>query len=99
MVSVLASRAIDRGCEPSSGQINDNKIGNCCFSAKHSALRSKSKDCLARNQDNVFREEQRVYPQTVVSHNVVLSTPRLQRDSNSQRLIIIVVIGTDCTSS
>ena len=25
----------------------------CCFSAKHAALRSKSKDWLTRNQDNV----------------------------------------------
>jgi hypothetical protein len=25
----------------------------CCFSAKHAALRRKSKDWLARNQDNV----------------------------------------------
>ena len=25
----------------------------CCFSAKHAALRSKSKDWLARNQDTV----------------------------------------------
>ena len=28
-------------------------IGICWFSAKHAALRSKSKDWLARNQDNV----------------------------------------------
>jgi hypothetical protein len=27
----------------------------CCFSAKHAALRSKSKDWLARNLDNVFQ--------------------------------------------
>jgi hypothetical protein len=26
----------------------------CCFSAKHAALRRKSKDWLARNQDNVL---------------------------------------------
>jgi hypothetical protein len=31
----------------------DYKIGICCFSAKHAALRKKSKDWLARNQDNV----------------------------------------------
>ena len=31
----------------------DNKIGICCFSAKNTALRSKSKDWLALNQDNV----------------------------------------------
>jgi hypothetical protein len=31
----------------------DYTIGSWCFSAKHAALRSKSKDWLARNQDNV----------------------------------------------
>ena len=31
----------------------DYKIGICCFSAKHAALRCKSKDWLARNQNNV----------------------------------------------
>ena len=53
MVSVLASSAADRGFEPRSGQTKDYKIGMCCFSAKHTALRRKSKDWLARNQDNV----------------------------------------------
>ena len=54
MVSVLASSAVDRGFEHWSGQSKDYKIGICCFSAKHAALRSKSKDWLARNQDNVY---------------------------------------------
>ena len=36
-----------------SGQIKDYKIGICSFSTKHAALRRKSKDWLARNQDNV----------------------------------------------
>jgi len=27
-------------------------VGICCFSAKHTSLWSKSKDWLARNQDN-----------------------------------------------
>ena len=36
-----------------SGQTKEYKIGICCFSAKHAALRKKSKDWLARNQDNV----------------------------------------------
>jgi len=31
----------------------DYNIGICCFSAKHAALRRKSKDRLARNQDIV----------------------------------------------
>ena len=53
MVSVLASCAVDRGFEPQSGQTKDYIIGICCFSAKHAALRRKSKDWLAGNQDNV----------------------------------------------
>ena len=54
MASVFASSAIDRGFEPRSGQTKDNKIGIYCFSAKHVALRGKTKDWLARNQNNVF---------------------------------------------
>ena len=53
MVSVLASSAVDRGFEPRSGQTKDYEIGICCFSAKYAALRRKSKDWLARNQNNV----------------------------------------------
>jgi hypothetical protein len=53
MVSVLASSAVDRGFEPRSGQTKDYEIGICCFYAKHAALRRKSKDWLARNQNNV----------------------------------------------
>ena len=53
MVSVLASSAVDCGFEPRSGQTKDYKIGICCFSAKHTALRRKSKDWSARNQNNV----------------------------------------------
>ena len=53
MVRVLASSAVDRGFEPRSGQTKDYKIGICCFSAKHTALKRKSRDWLAWNQDNV----------------------------------------------
>jgi hypothetical protein len=53
MGSVLASIAVDRRFQPRSGQTKDNTIGMCCLSAKHAALRSKSKDWLARNQYNV----------------------------------------------
>jgi hypothetical protein len=53
MVSVLASSVVDRGFEPRSGQTKDYKIGICCFSAKHAALRRKSIDWMARNQNNV----------------------------------------------
>jgi hypothetical protein len=54
MVSVFASSALDRGFEPQSGQTKDYKLGMCCFSAKHAALRRNSKDWLARNQNNVY---------------------------------------------
>jgi len=52
--SVLVSCAVNRGFESHSGQTKDYKIGICCFSTKHIALRRKSKDWLARNQNNVF---------------------------------------------
>ena len=53
MVNVLFSTAVDRGFEPRSGQTKDYKIGICCFSAKHAALRRQSKDWLSRNHNNV----------------------------------------------
>ena len=55
MVSMLALIAVDRRFEPRSGQTKDYKIGIRCFSAKHAALRRKSKDWLARNQNNVSK--------------------------------------------
>ena len=53
MTSVLSLSVVDRGFELRSGQTKDYKIGICCFSAKHAALRRNSKDWLARNQANV----------------------------------------------
>ena len=53
MLSMLASIVADRGLEPRSSQTKDYKIGICFFSAKHASLRSKSKDWLPRNQNNV----------------------------------------------
>ena len=53
MVSVLGSRAVDRGFEPRSVQTKDYQLSICCFSVKQAALRRKSKDWLARNQNNV----------------------------------------------
>ena len=55
MVSVLASSAIDHVFKPRSGKTKDCRIGMCCFSAKYGALRRKSKDWLAWNQDNVSK--------------------------------------------
>jgi cytochrome c biogenesis protein CcdA len=42
IVSVLASSAVDRGFDPRSGQTKNYKIGICCFSSKHLALKIKS---------------------------------------------------------
>jgi len=50
---VLSTTVVDRGFEPRSGQTKDYEIGICCFSDNQAALRSKGKDWLARNQDNV----------------------------------------------
>jgi hypothetical protein len=54
MVSMLTSSAVEPGFETRSGITNDYKIGICCFSAKHAALRRNGKDWLALNQDNVY---------------------------------------------
>ena len=53
MVIMLASSEVDREFELLFGQSKDYNIGICCFFAKHAALRRKSKDGLARNQNNV----------------------------------------------
>ena len=52
-VAIVSMLAFIVEFEPRSGQINDYDIGLCCFSSKHTALRSKSKHCLARNYYNV----------------------------------------------
>jgi hypothetical protein len=54
MVSVLTPKTEYRGIEPRSGQTKDGKIGICCVLAEHAPIRRKSKDWLARNQDNMF---------------------------------------------
>ena len=43
MVSVLASTAVDHGFELRSGQTKNYKTDIYCFSAKHAAIRRKSK--------------------------------------------------------
>ena len=53
MVSGVASSVVDRWFESRSCQTKDDNIGICCFSAKHTALRRKSKQWLVLNQDNV----------------------------------------------
>jgi hypothetical protein len=70
MVSVLVSGAVDRGFEPRSAQTKNYKIGICCFSAKHAALRSKNKDWLARNQ-NKKPAKRPVLEQSVPQHHLI----------------------------
>ena len=53
MVNVLALSAVDHGFEPRSGKTRGYEIGICCFSSKHAAIRRKSKDWSAWNQNNV----------------------------------------------
>jgi hypothetical protein len=55
MISVLAWSAVDRGFELRSSQTKGYIFGICCFSTKHAAIKSKSKDWLARNQNNVSK--------------------------------------------
>jgi hypothetical protein len=52
MVSVLIWSAVDCGFEHQLGKTKDYKIGICCLSTNHKALRCKSKDRLARKLDN-----------------------------------------------
>ena len=54
MVSDLVSSAVYRVFEPRSGQTKDYLIGIFCFSANHASLRSKTKDWLAQNKNNVL---------------------------------------------
>ena len=49
MVSILTSSTVDCGFS----QTKNYQIGICCFCTKHTVLRRKSKDWLARNHDNV----------------------------------------------
>ena len=53
MVSMLVLSAADRWFEPRSAKPRDYVIGICWFSANHATLKKKSKEWLARNQDNV----------------------------------------------
>jgi hypothetical protein len=53
IVIVLASSAVDRGFESRSGQTKDYQLVFVAYNAKHAELRRKSKDWLARDQDNV----------------------------------------------
>ena len=73
MVSVLASSVVDRGFEPRSGQTKYYEIDICCFFAKHTALRRKSKYWFVWNLDIMYRVGRDVNPWTVVSMKIQIS--------------------------
>ena len=50
---MLALSAVDRGFESRSSQTKDYQLVFVAYNAKHTELRRKSKDWLARNQDIV----------------------------------------------
>jgi hypothetical protein len=51
---MLVSSAVYCEFKPQSGQTKDYIIGVGCFSTKHTALKSKSKDWLSLNEDDVY---------------------------------------------
>ena len=53
IIVIKMSNAVGCGFDHRSGQTKDYEIGICSFSTKHVALRKKSKDWLAQNQDSV----------------------------------------------
>ena len=53
MAGVLSSSTVDRRLEPRTVLTRDYNNGICLFSITHTGLRSKYKDWLHRNQDNV----------------------------------------------
>ena len=61
-------REYGRSQVQASGQTKEYNIGICFFSAKHVAFIRKSKEWLARNQDNASEwGAWHIYPQTFVS--------------------------------
>jgi len=56
-----STSAVDRVFGTRSDQTKEYKIGVCCFSSKHPALRSKTKELLAWSQGYCVWVERRVY--------------------------------------
>jgi hypothetical protein len=52
---MLVSSVVDHGFKPRSGQTKDHKIGIYCYSCKRAASRSKRKEWLVWNHDNVSK--------------------------------------------
>ena len=85
-VSRARFECVDRGLEAGSGQTKDYKIGICCFSAKHTALRRKSKDWLARNQNNFCSSLDGIWTHTIDTlqhHSLSLTSSALDHWTTS----------------
>jgi hypothetical protein len=61
MVRVLASSVVGRGFEPRSGQTKHNKIGICCFSAKHVVKMEKEQRLVGSESGERVRVGRHVY--------------------------------------
>jgi len=100
MVSTLASSVVDHWFDPLSCQPKDYKIGICCFSAKHVALRRKSKDWLTRNQDNVSeRGDMSTRILLFQWANIIHYKNPTKRDGLVQRGYIIIIFSSNVTCS
>ena len=96
MNGVLASSAVDPRFDFRLGQTKDYKIDICCFSAEQTALRRKSKDWLAQNQDNVS-EWGNMSTRTLLFHRV--STIKVQLSVLVLYKDIVNIISLNVTCS
>ena len=91
MVSMLTLSVVDRGFEPRSCQSKNYKIVFCRFSAKHAALMKKSKDWLARNEDNVSDWGDMSISELALSKSISACW------SSTKRLLIIISLKLTCS--
>jgi hypothetical protein len=87
MTSMFAWSAVDRRFEPLSSQTKDYEIYICVFSAKHAALRRKSKDWFARNQDNVSEGASTIEKNPTKRVGIIQSGPHL-----IENVLVLVMI-------
>ena len=87
MTSMLVWSAVDRRFEPLSSQTKDYEINICCFSAKHTELRRKSKDWFARNQDNVSEGASTIEQNPTKRVGIIQSGPHL-----IENVLVLVMI-------
>jgi hypothetical protein len=70
VISVIAFSVVDHGFEPWLGHTKDYESGIRCMSTKHTAVGSKNKDWLVRNQ-HIVSQERYVYPWTISVKNPI----------------------------